>query len=376
MEEAVSLSPGQVLARVESELQALWSSPPAPGETPKARACTRNLVVVAGTPEVATRWLPTVDDVIQTIPARAIVVGLDPDGPDALEATTTAVCTPGVSGGPSVCSERVTLEARGAACTRVASCVETLCSSDVPTTLVWLGRVHADDLLFAPLARSADRVVLDSAQGSLGDLTHLVRWANGRPAGLRPGVCDIAWTRLAPWQELCARMFDEMRLHELATRVTRVRIVQASAAGDALGSEGALLLGWLATRLAWKATSLAGKLRLARPDEGTVLVQLVSECTAKLSTGTLFAVEIAANAGPIGLLGQVRREHGESDAATWRLEVTTAGETKRIEQRVRLRASEPAPLLERTLRRPPHDEALVESVAWADGLLDEEIACG
>lgn len=171
-------------------------------------------------------------------------------------------------------------------------------------------------------------------------------------------------------------MFDEMRLHELATRVTRVRIVQASAAGDALGSEGALLLGWLATRLAWKATSLAGKLRLARPDEGTVLVQLVSECTAKLSTGTLFAVEIAANAGPIGLLGQVRREHGESDAATWRLEVTTAGETKRIEQRVRLRASEPAPLLERTLRRPPHDEALVESVAWADGLLDEEIACG
>jgi len=56
--------------------------------------------------------------------------------------------------------------------------------------------------------------------------------------------------------------------------------------------------------------------------------------------------------------------------------VTASGETKRIEQRVRLRASELAPLLERTLRRPPHDESLVESVAWADGLLDDEIACG
>ena len=74
----MTLSPGQVLARVEGELQAFWSSPPAPGETPKARACTRNLVVVAGTPEVAERWLPTVDDVLQAIPARAIVVGLDP----------------------------------------------------------------------------------------------------------------------------------------------------------------------------------------------------------------------------------------------------------------------------------------------------------
>jgi len=372
----VTLSPGQVLARVEGELQAFWSSPPAPGETPKARACTRNLVVVAGTPEVADRWLLTVDDVLQAIPARAIVVGLDPDAADGLSASATAVCTRGESGGPPICSERVTLQARGAACARVASCVETLCASDVPTTLVWLGRVHADDLLFAPLARDADRVVLDSAQGSLGDLAHLVRWASKAPArGERPGVADLAWTRLAPWHELCARMFDEPRLRELAGRITRIKIVQASAAGTTLGAEGALLLGWLATRLSWKATSLAGKLRLTRPDEGSVPVQLVSEAAAP-AHGGLFAVEIEANAGSIALAGQVRREQGESDAATWRLDVTASGETKRIEQRVRLRASELAPLLERTLRRPPHDESLVESVAWADGLLDDEIACG
>ena len=372
----MSLSPGQVLARVEGELHAFWSAPPEPGDTPMARACTRNLVVVAATPELADRWVVTVDDVLRTIPARAIVVGLDPDAPDGLEATTTAVCTPGESGGPSVCSERVTLQARGAACTRVASCVETLCATDVPTTLVWLGRVHADDLLFGPLARDADRVVLDSAQGSLGDLAHAVRWANAHSATERPGVADLAWTRLAPWHELCARMFDEPRLNDLAARVTRVRIVQASAARTALGSEGALLLGWLATRLSWKATSLAGKLRLARPDEGTVLVHLVAEGATELAQGALFAVEIEASAGPLTLVGTIRREHCESDAATWRLEVSCGGETQRIEQRVRLRASELAPLLERTLRRSPHDEALVESVAWADGLLDEEIACG
>ena len=369
-------SPGQVLGRVERELRAFWSSPPAPGETPKARACTRNLVVVAGTPGLADRWVAAVDVVLQAVPARAIVVGLDPDGADGLEATTSAVCTPGESGGPPVCSERVTLQARGAACARVASCVDTLCAADVPTTLVWLGRVHPDDLLFVPLARGADRVILDSAQGSVADVAHVVRWAGARPAGERPGVADLAWTRLAPWHELCARMFDEPRLHGLAANVTRVGIVQACDAGTALASEGALLLGWLATRLSWKATSLAGKLRLARPDEGAVRVQLGAERAAQAPRGALFAVQIEATAGQLAITGAVRREQGEADAAIWRLEVTCRGETQRIEQRVRLRASELAPLLERTIRRQSHDEALVESVAWADGLLGEELACG
>jgi glucose-6-phosphate dehydrogenase assembly protein OpcA len=368
-------SPGQVLGRIEGELRAFWSSPPAPGETAKARACTRNLVVVAGTPDLADRWVATLDGVLQTVPARAIVVGLDPDAADGLDASATAVCTRAESGGPPVCSERVTLQARGMACARVASCVETLCAADVPTTLVWLGRVHADDLLFVPLARSADRIILDSAQGSLADLAHAVRWASARPAGERPGVADLAWTRLAPWHELCARMFDEPRLRGLAANVTRVGIVQASDAGTALGSEGALLLGWLATRLSWKSTSLAGKLRLVRRDEGPVRAQLGAECLAQAPRGTLFGVQIEASAGPMAITGAIRREKGEADAAIWRLEVTSGGETQRIEQRVRLRASELAPLLERTLRRPPHDEALVESVVWADGLLGEELAC-
>ena len=77
-----------------------------------------------------------VDQVIQAVQARAIVVGLDPDGPDGLEAGATAVCTPGGSGGGIVCSDRVTLTARGAVCGRLPSCIAALTSTDVPTTLV------------------------------------------------------------------------------------------------------------------------------------------------------------------------------------------------------------------------------------------------
>ena len=184
----MSVSPGQLVSQVETELRAFWSMPPAPGETPKARACTRNLVVIAATPRLADRWVSIVDDVVQALPARAIVVGLDPDAADGLEAVTTAVCTPGAGGGSAICSERVTVQARGASCTRLASCIDALCATDVPMTLVWLGRVHADDLVFAPLARSADRIILDASQGSLTDLARVVRWARLTPPGERPGI--------------------------------------------------------------------------------------------------------------------------------------------------------------------------------------------
>jgi glucose-6-phosphate dehydrogenase assembly protein OpcA len=371
--------PGKELARIDGELRSFWSSPPPPGETPKARACTMNLVVVASSPALAASWVPIVDDVLLGVPARAIVVGLDPDGSDALEGGATAVCTPPAGGTPAVCSERVTLTARGSVCARLASCVDALEVTDVPTTLVWLGRVHADDPAFAPLADSASRIVLDASLGSLGSLAHVVYWSRARAAGQRPGVADLTWTRIAPWQELCARMFDEPRLRPLAENVTRISLTQASVSGAGLGVEGTLLLGWLATSLGWRAASLAGKLRLLRPDERPVNAQLGARPEARVPPGSVLALHVEASAGDLSLEGDVERDTAEPGAeamATWRLAVTSRGQTSRLEQRIRLRDREPARLLERTLHRPPHDAALLDAVAWADALRGEELACG
>jgi glucose-6-phosphate dehydrogenase assembly protein OpcA len=375
---SAAASPAQVLTRIDQELRAFWAASTAPGETARARACTMNLVVVAATPALAERWVPVVDEVLLGMPARALVVGLDPDAPDALEGSATAVCTPSAGGGPAVCSERVMLLARGVVCARLASLVGALAATDVPTTLVWLGRVHADDPAFAPLARDANRIVLDASQGTLTSLAHVVYWTRARAAADRPGVADLTWTRIAPWQELCARMFDEPRLRAVASGVTRVDLTQASPAAAPMGPEGALMLGWLATRLGWKAASLAGKLRLLRPDGGQVTAHLCAAPEASHPPGTLLSVEIEASSGEVALRGDVKRGADEPDAggmATWRLEVTCRGQTTRLEQAVRLRDSEPARLLERTLHRPTHDQALLDAAAWADELRGEELSC-
>jgi glucose-6-phosphate dehydrogenase assembly protein OpcA len=368
--------PAAVLARVEAELRALWSTQP--GETPMARACTMNLVVVAPTQALAERWVPVIDEVLLGTPARAIVTGLDPAGTDGLDATTTAVCAPG-NGGPLACSERVTLIARGAVGKHLPSCVSALCATDVPTTLVWLGDVHAGDPTFESLAHDASRIVLDATEGSLRNLARALEWTRARPAPDRPGVADLAWTRLAPWQENCARMFDEPRWRSLASRVTRVTLAQASARGAPLGAEGVLFVGWLATRLGWKngPPKIEGKpLVLVRADGGSVEVLTGVRASSRAAPRALVAVCIEAAAEGVTMRGELTRDAGDPEAATWRLEVTRTGsDPERVEQHVRLRATDAARMLERTLHRPTVDAALADSAGWADGMRGEELAC-
>jgi hypothetical protein len=171
-------------------------------------------------------------------------------------------------------------------------------------------------------------------------------------------------------------MFDPPHLRGLAERVMRLQITQASSEGGILGPEGVLLLGWLATRLGWRAASLGGKLRLVRPDGGVVQTQLRARKLGWAARGTLLGVELEAQADGLKMVGDVARdEDGETDAASWRIEVSAAGETQRLEQHVRLRAGQPAPLLERTLHRPPRDASLADAVLWAEELRGEELSC-
>jgi glucose-6-phosphate dehydrogenase assembly protein OpcA len=378
VEEAVSGS-AAVLRRAEDELRALWATPPAAGQPPKSRACTMNLVVIAPTPAVAEHWVSIVDAAIMNVPARAIVVGLDPDGDEGLEATVSAVCAPdGRGGGAVTCSERVTLMARGAAAQRLPSSIGALSAADVPTTLVWLARVHSDDATFMPLAHESSRIVLDAATSSVASLAYVTRWVRSRPLRERHGLGDLAWTRISQWQELCARMFDSPALLPLAEVVTRVTLVQASMPGTALGAEGALLLGWLATRLGWKAASLSGKLRLGRRCGGYVEVQLKGQAGgAGVAPGAILSLALEAGTPLLSMRGEiVRGTDAQTDSASWRVTMSSNGARERVlEQSARLRAGEPARLLERTLHRRLHDDALAESIGWVDELRGEELTC-
>ena len=377
----LSIPPGPptsaILDRLERELRGLWTTPLVPGEAPKSRVCTMNLVV-AGSREIANRYTAVVDEVTAGVPSRAIVISLEAEeDTKPLEGEATAVCTPGEGG--AVCSERVRLDASGSVCARVASAVEALVVPEIPTTLVWLGRVHMDDAVFTSLAEQAQRVVLDTEYTSLASLLQLARWSR-EDAG-RPALADMAWTRLSTWQELCARLFDEPRTRDHVAAITRVTLHQASESGARLGSEGALLLGWLATRLGWKAVRMGGGLKMKREDGRDVqLVLGAVDRPSVVAPLALKSVTIEAELGGTKLVGTMDRElasggsgngiTSDADVIQWQLEQT--GQPT-MQQRVRLGTNKAARVLERTLHRPAFDPLLVESVQFAEHFLEDGV---
>jgi glucose-6-phosphate dehydrogenase assembly protein OpcA len=337
-----------------------------------------NLVVVAGSPDLADRYLPVADEVAKSALARAIVVALAPDDPRSeLHGEATAIC--GVDEGPDTCIERVRIFASGNMCSRVASTVEALLVPEIPTTIVWLGKVYVDDPVFESLAKVAQQIITDSEYTSVTNLMHLTRWS--RESHDRPKIADLAWTRLAGWQDLVARFFDDPKLQPFAQAVTKLTLRQASDKGARLGSEGSLLLGWLGTRLGWKASRLGGALRFRRPDGGNITVEFgVTPRPEGVAPFALSALTLVAEVDGQKLVGTLERDLGsgledatkDADVVLWKL---TVGDGPEVMQRVRFGANKGAKWLERTLRRPPGDPALMESAQFAEDAVEDGILC-
>jgi hypothetical protein len=104
-------------------------------------------------------------------------------------------------------------------------------------------------------------------------------------------------------------------------------------------------------------------------------VQLKSQTAPWTSPGALLALDLEAGTPALSIRGEiVRGGENQTDSATWRVVLSSNGVPERVsEQTARLRAGEPARLLERTLHRRLHDEALAESIAWVDELRGEEL---
>ncbi len=366
-----------VITRLEKELRDLWKPPEDPTAPPLTRVCTMNLGVVAPSRALLDRYTPVVDEVTASIPARAILTSIEPDVEgEEFTADATAVCS--LEGGKKICSERITLACRGSAAARAASAIEALLVPEIPTVLVWLGRVHVDDPTFEDLANDANRIILDSEYTSISSVIQVAAWARTRRHA--PEIADLAWTRIAVWQEMLARFFDDAEARPLASKVTRIAITQVCDPGARIGPEAALMLGWIGTRLGWKTMQAAGTLRFVREDGTPITIELA--CVPRpegVAPNTLAAVKVEAgdDARQPALRGSIDRELAsglggdnttrDADVILWRCVKKDGTE---IEQRTRLGANKAAKWLERTLHRPPRDVAFDESVAFAEHIVE------
>jgi glucose-6-phosphate dehydrogenase assembly protein OpcA len=118
---------------------------------------------------------------------------------------------------------------------------------DAPIVLLWIASGIGEDSRFAMLSELAETIVYNSSLVDNGHaaLCELFEYIEQHP---HLPLADVAYLRLVPWQECVATFFDGKDADELRD----VRHVEVACGSE---PEGFYLLGWLASRLQWTATS-------------------------------------------------------------------------------------------------------------------------
>jgi glucose-6-phosphate dehydrogenase assembly protein OpcA len=128
------------------------------------------------------------------------------------------------------------------------SAVVTLCLPEAPVVLIWVAAGIGEDPRFATLAQHMRTVVYNSSVLDADDqaLRELVTFVKAHP---NVAIGDLAYLRLAPWQESIALFFDGK---DVIRELFDLRKVEITCGSD---SEAYYLLGWLASRLEWTPCS-------------------------------------------------------------------------------------------------------------------------
>ncbi|HEX8952496.1 MAG TPA: glucose-6-phosphate dehydrogenase assembly protein OpcA [Polyangia bacterium] len=237
--------------RIEAELAALWrrAAEARPGQIPNAvtRACLWNLVVrVRGDVEFA-HAKHVIDDLAQRIPARTIVMRIEPDQPDGLRAWVEANWRRREGGGPASGSDEVTLWAAGRSTERVPSLIRSLLYSDAPTAMFYASSLPPPGPVVAELLHQSDRLIVDTRQ--LDDERGLAELCAIGAREPQLQLADLSWIGISPLRGMCAALFDPPRDASVLGRLDRVRVVS-----NIMGTQarGLLALGWLQSRLGWR----------------------------------------------------------------------------------------------------------------------------
>lgn len=252
-------------------------------------------------------------------------------------------------------SDWIELGVRGCAPERIGSLAESLLPGGLPRVLLWVASQTQSDDRFLSLAPQMAAVVTDSSR-TKDDESALLDLA--AYAAKHSGACkihDLAYLRLAPWQEVVADFFDDRAFIEDLFELRRVTVASGSDA------EGYYLLGWLASRLEWEPAGRCRFRHAQRDSVRTIDYGIVREGQAR----------------------RVRRVTLESQGTQFQAELCESGKAVTLEVSGRKeRASRVAPLhdvdipslLERAILQQENDRVFCDALEFAGRLPCEESA--
>ena len=212
----------------------------AEGSGASARVATMNFVVFVDDPTHRQWVLERLERVVQKHPSRIIVL----DSTESIHGVEVATKVR-ESGGTTVINERVDVGVKPLDHATIISLTQELTVPEIPIVLWWSGARFLQSRTFSGLAQQASSVLVDSSGKVRGEETirELGEFLTRFP-GVR--LQDLAFMRLAPWQDMIAQFFDDPALREDLFSITSLAIASGSDA------EALYLAGWLGSRLSWE----------------------------------------------------------------------------------------------------------------------------
>lgn len=201
------------------------------GQQSSARTAVMTLVAVAPADDQAYAATGTLRRLAGHHPSRIVIVRPDPDSVAHLNGRTALYALdPGHAG---ACFEEVHLDVCGQAANHLDSLVEAFTLSDLPV-VVWYVNSIPDSS--DPLLSVATAILIDSRDApDPGQMRSLLQLARRRT------LVDLSWSRLRPWRELLAGLFDPPENRAWLDHLERVEVSGKPGPRRLLG-------GWLAAQ--------------------------------------------------------------------------------------------------------------------------------
>jgi glucose-6-phosphate dehydrogenase assembly protein OpcA len=242
---AAPIHPEQLLR----ELDQLWVSLARQSEGGEAggvmRACAMTLIVVCEHTGDAPGAGETVAELMRVHPCRAILLCVRPSEVRRIDGRVTAQCWMPLGKHQQICCEQIEVTVPEQSLPSLPQFVAPLTAPDLPVVIWFRASRLAAVPAFQQLSRMADVIIVDSAQ--LGGIGGFRRLETSLGKGAR--AADLAWTRLTPWREIIAQIFENPVARQRAGRISDAAISVGETRGAPHPAEVYYFAAWLARGL-------------------------------------------------------------------------------------------------------------------------------
>jgi len=175
------------------------------------RACAMTLIVATDEPDAGFAASQTISELMHEHPARGIVLAVSKDAENDLQARVLAQCWKPFGKAQQICCEQIEITARPGSWQNAAPTLAGLTAADLPV-IFWCRHKGAlqkdgspgDKAALEAISKLATKLVIDTNGMVASDAIELLtKWQ-----GEGKLVADLEWTRLTPWREPLAHLFD------------------------------------------------------------------------------------------------------------------------------------------------------------------------